>query len=209
MSDLIDTIPLMKWQAEQKGYTCNDCYLSMQNCHDISICCEDETGLCDNFEEMPREDTVRRQDAIDAALTFLVEYCGAAFDEDMQKKMRERLDALPSVEQERLTDDDFETIRIHLNACKEKLCNQRRWKEADEYQRIIDRFMAFASAEPKAVPGIRRGYWEEYTRIVIPHPYNRYEQAWKCSECGYDEGFLAWKYCPNCGAKMEADYDSD
>lgn len=21
---------------------CNECYLSMQNCHDMSICCEDE-----------------------------------------------------------------------------------------------------------------------------------------------------------------------
>lgn len=43
---------MMKWEAEQKGYTCNDCYLSMQNCHDKSICCEDETGLCDFFEEL-------------------------------------------------------------------------------------------------------------------------------------------------------------
>jgi hypothetical protein len=55
---------------------------------------------------------------------------------------------LPSAQPERLTDDDFETIRIHLNAYKEKLCNQHRWKEAEEYQRIIDRFMAFASAQP-------------------------------------------------------------
>jgi hypothetical protein len=54
---------------------------------------------------------------------------------------------LPSARPERLTDDDFETIRIHLNAYKEKLCNQQRWEEADEYQRIIDRFMAFASAQ--------------------------------------------------------------
>ena len=46
---------MMKWEAEQKGYTCNDCYLSMQNCHDKSICCEDETGLCDYFEEIPME----------------------------------------------------------------------------------------------------------------------------------------------------------
>ena len=46
---------MMKWEAEQKGYTCNDCYLSMQNCHDKSICCEDETGLCDYFEEIPAE----------------------------------------------------------------------------------------------------------------------------------------------------------
>ena len=46
---------MMKWEAEEKGYTCNDCYLAMQNCHDKSICCEDETGLCDWFEELPRE----------------------------------------------------------------------------------------------------------------------------------------------------------
>lgn len=43
-------------------------------------------------------DLIRRKDAIDAALTFLVEYCGAAFDEDMQKMLCERLDALPSAE---------------------------------------------------------------------------------------------------------------
>lgn len=46
---------MMKWEAKEEGYTCNDCYLSMQNCHDMSICCEDETGLCDWFEEMPDE----------------------------------------------------------------------------------------------------------------------------------------------------------
>ena len=45
---------MMKWEAEEKGYTCNDCFLSMQNCHDRSICCEDETGLCDYFEEIDR-----------------------------------------------------------------------------------------------------------------------------------------------------------
>ena len=43
---------MMAWEAKQKGYTCNDCFLSMQNCHDMSICCEDETGLCDWFEEI-------------------------------------------------------------------------------------------------------------------------------------------------------------
>jgi len=41
-------------------------------------------------------DLISRQAAIDAALTFIVEYCGAAFDEDMQKMLCERLDALPS-----------------------------------------------------------------------------------------------------------------
>ena len=37
--------------AERKEKNdCNDCYYSMQNCNDKSICCEDETALCDNFE---------------------------------------------------------------------------------------------------------------------------------------------------------------
>ena len=63
--------------------------------------------------------------------------------------LRKDLRDLPPVQPERLTDDDFETIRIHLNAYEEELCNQRRWKEAGEYQRIIERFMAFASAQPE------------------------------------------------------------
>ena len=40
---------------------------------------------------------------------------------------------IPSAQPERKTDDDFETIRIHLNAYKEKLCNQKRWKEAENF----------------------------------------------------------------------------
>ena len=52
---------MMKWEAEEKGYTCNDCFLSMQNCNDKSICCEDETGLCDYFEEVSK---VGEQDGV-------------------------------------------------------------------------------------------------------------------------------------------------
>jgi len=58
------------------------------------------------------------------------------------------MERVPPAEPERLTDADFETIRIHLNAYKEQLCNQHRWEEAEEYQRIIDRFISFASAQP-------------------------------------------------------------
>ena len=46
-------------------------------------------------------DPISREAAIDATLTFIVEYCGAAFDEDMQKMLCERLDALPSAEPKR------------------------------------------------------------------------------------------------------------
>lgn len=49
---------MMKWEAEKKGYSCNDCFLSMQNCHDMSICCEDETGLCDWFEPVEEQDEI-------------------------------------------------------------------------------------------------------------------------------------------------------
>lgn len=91
------------------------------------------------------DDLISRQAAIEAVLDRIdVEKHGRnAKPEEIQWT----LEKLPSAQPERLTDDDFETIRIHLNAYKEKLCNQQRWEEADEYQRIIDRFMAFASAQ--------------------------------------------------------------
>ena len=43
-------------KMREEGITCNDCYLAMQNCHDFSICCEDETGLCDCFEPIKGAD---------------------------------------------------------------------------------------------------------------------------------------------------------
>ena len=53
------------------------------------------------------------------------------------------------------------------------------------------------------VAPVRHGQWIEYTKVIIPEPYNKWEQAWKCSECGFDDGFVAYNYCPNCGAKMD------
>lgn len=88
----------------------------------------------------------------------------------------------PTIEPERLTDDDVETIRIHLSAFKEKLCNQGRYREAEEYQRLIDRFMAFASAYSdipaiNAVDIISRqaaidAIWAHATKILESHDYN-------------------------------------
>lgn len=88
-------------------------------------------------------------------LLGMVTALGYAHEKETHDKRTEThacdFENLPSAQPERLTDDDFETIRIHLNAYKEKLCNQQRWEEAEEYQRIIDRFMAFASAQPEPV----------------------------------------------------------
>ena len=101
-------------------------------------------------------DLINRQAAIDTIVKLttcngvreLFEYVQKHHLSDMWSGgIVDAIDAVigvPSAQPERLTDDDFETIRIHLNAQKEKLCNQRRWEEAEEYQRIIDQFMAFA-----------------------------------------------------------------
>ena len=70
---------------------------------------------------------------------------------NMLKAVLYEITIMPSAQPERLTDDDFETIRIHLSAYKERLGNQSRWEEAEEYQRIIDRFMSFASAQPEII----------------------------------------------------------
>ena len=106
-------------------------------------------GLSRDYEKGKKGtmgDLIDRQAAIDAIM-------GEPTDAHYPSWYAERLEQLPSAQPERLTDDDFETIRIHLNAYKEELCNQRRWKEAGEYQRIIDRFMEFASAQPEpAIP---------------------------------------------------------
>lgn len=72
-----------------------------------------------------------------------------------------------------------------------------------------------AASDDVIIPAVdaapwRYGRWIEYTKVIIPEPYNKWEQAWKCSECGFDDGFVAYNYCPNCGAKMEGgDGDDD
>lgn len=102
---------------------------------------------CNTHDTLDALDCISRQAAIDA-IHDLYAIHGSEGSWIDQKDAFKALKNLPSAQPERLTDDDFETIRIHLNAYKEKLCNQQRWEEADEYQRIIDRFMAFASAQP-------------------------------------------------------------
>lgn len=110
------------------------------------------------------------------------------------------LSVLPSAQPERLTNDDFETIRIHLSAYKEKLCNQRRWKEAEEYQKIIDRFMSFASEQPERKKG-------EWVKTIKHYKGDNMEfdfYAIKCSACGEkpEKAYHLTRYCPNCGAYM-------
>ena len=41
-----------------------------------------------------------------------------------------------------LSDDEIETIRIHLSAIKEELCNQSRYGEATYYEKLIEKFLS-------------------------------------------------------------------
>lgn len=41
-----------------------------------------------------------------------------------------------------LSDDEIETIRIHLSAIKEELCNQNRYDEATYYEKLIEKFLS-------------------------------------------------------------------
>ena len=100
-----------------------------------------------------------------------------------------KLSVLPPARPTQLTDDDIETIRIHLSAFKENLCNQHRWNEAKEYEALIDRLTA--------QPGQRTGKW------ILDR-----SGAYCCSECmepcaGYVMMKPRDKFCKMCGAKME------
>ena len=132
-------------------------------------------------------DLIERQAAIDAI--------DSAFDREtvlnrfVRKIAIMAVKNLPSAQPERcqLSDDDKETIRIHLSAFKEELCNQRRWNEANDYEELIDRFM-------KAQPARKKGKWFHY------------EGMYSCSEC-HSQFYNMSAFCPNCGADMRGDSD--
>ena len=58
---------------------------------------------------------------------------------DYWKEACEYKAQLPKRGKRILTNDEIETIRIHMNAIKEQLCNQYRHREAEVYQTIVDK----------------------------------------------------------------------
>ena len=49
------------------------------------------------------DDLISRQAAIDTSLEFFVKFLGGAFEENLQKKLIERINALPPAQPERKT----------------------------------------------------------------------------------------------------------
>jgi len=84
--------------------------------------------------------------------------------------IRGNLANAPTIEPQttQLTDEDKETIRIHLNAFKESLCNQGRWYEATEYEELIIRLLSTASVQPEWIPVSER--LPEFRHVINPDP---------------------------------------
>lgn len=140
------------------------------------------------------DDTISRAAAISVIAKWMLEYGGEGEERERNalKQAAEEIKKLPSAQPEHLTDDDFETIRIHLNAYKGKLCNQNRREEAEEYQRIIDRFMAFASAQTEIIL-CKDCKWYEGDIMANPwgvccHP------GWVDSNSGHEVAERGWCY---------------
>ena len=59
------------------------------------------------------------------------------YDAETVQRCIEVVSNAPTVEM--LTADEIQVIRIHMGAIKERLCNQKRWSEAVDYQIICDK----------------------------------------------------------------------
>ena len=128
----------------------------------------------------PYEDAISREDALLALTGNWTE-----LTDEIIHRFIKRIKSLPPVNPQPNKED------IHREREQAYMCG---YEEACKKYR----------KEPKT------GHWIEYTRVLIPEPINKWEQAWYCSECGYgnqecEDGsaWLEWKYCPNCGAKMK------
>lgn len=105
--------------------------------HDFIFIGNGRCGHVSNGDDGMKDDRLISLNAAIDALNKKWRTC--IIGEALIRDAGDTLKALPPAQQTTLTADDIETIRIHLSAFKEKLCNQGRWTEAAEYERLIQR----------------------------------------------------------------------
>ncbi len=84
-----------------------------------------------------------------------------------------------------------------------------------------DLFIKFGNQLPNGLfdeidhaPTVEQKYYERIIAQINPvieerpqgewiRKYNGHRADICCTNCGYDEGYSCFKYCPNCGAKMQ------
>lgn len=171
-----------------------------------------------------KDDTIYRQAATQIALDFIVEYLGGAFDEYFQKKLMERMNALPSAPPE------VKVLRVPytekptdiFDALTEEEKRQNKWY-AEGY--------GDAMKELSVQPGITLesaidylhsiGWMQEHDRTLTESVQSENQKGeWK--ECGTItiEGYRAGlkecskchstivgfgNFCPVCGADMRGE----
>lgn len=114
--------------------------------------CSKGVRMCDDcYQDKDRFDchTDLMRDAaaaIEALQAEVEKWQDIAYQDSLkQEEMQERIWELEALieaqlpKRGELTADEVETIRIHMNAIKERLCNQNRHNEAEEYQVIVDK----------------------------------------------------------------------
>ena len=78
-----------------------------------------------------------------------------------------------------------------LSVLHERFNNGMGWRDG-KYEEALDIAIEALQQEP-----VKHGKWIEGELYI------------KCSECGYPVGHLSDNYCPNCGAKMDKEGESE
>lgn len=106
----------------------------------------------------------------------------------------------------KLTADEINTIRIHMNAIKEELWNRGQYKEAWEYQTIVDKLDDIQPSDDRITNALRK------QEPMVPDVYGDgyadgapVYDTWECPSCGatYEIEGQQYDFCPNCGQKID------
>lgn len=88
----------------------------------------------------------------------------------------------------------------YINRERARFEAKRYFKGLDNIQEDLD--MLFCMLPAEYVAPVRHGRWLQKKHKIFGNEYD-----YVCSECGCDYALAEYKYCPNCGAKMDGGAD--